>query len=333
MTSATLEDLHQRLTEVENKLFTPGHFRGAEAECLGILADSYTKTDLQLQACTVILCIQAMFEQKKPAKQVDHVVMEQYGSLLKAPYQVFAVWFQYKVYHRDLRSACKYGIDYLAENKSKLDQWQYDEFIELLVFHCLTKLGKLKRALQFLKRNTRLSTPNKHKYLKRLTKMISEREGSGSGSGYGDVSVDMGPMSNDKSAGQTAAQTAAQSHNSHTTTTLNKQQTTQSHTTQSHTHASRNQPKETNDPEIKETKISPDNDISAKSSRWKRLVYIIRKVIKRVKEVAPVAFALVFVGVLLLLMKNAVSAVQFQHLKAEARKFLNLFFALDPLSR
>eukprot|EP00954_Amorphochlora_amoebiformis_P014891 1164788-Amorphochlora_amoeboformis.AAC.1 len=34
---STLKELNERLTIVENNLFVPGHFRGAEAECKSIL--------------------------------------------------------------------------------------------------------------------------------------------------------------------------------------------------------------------------------------------------------------------------------------------------------
>jgi len=68
-------------------------------------------------------------------------------------------------------------------------------------------------------------------------------------------------------------------------------------------------------------------------TRWERVMILLRKFLKRLKEVAPVAFALIFVGILLLLMRNAVSSVRFDRLKLEAKRFLSLFFALDPLSR
>mmetsp|Transcript_22893 Transcript_22893/g.36860 ORF Transcript_22893/g.36860 Transcript_22893/m.36860 type:complete len:318 (+) Transcript_22893:116-1069(+) len=314
----TLRELNERLTEIENKLFVPGHFKGAEVECRAILNDSYTKTDKSLQDCTVILCIQAMFEQQKSPKEVDEFVLEQYESFIKTPYQVFAIWFQYKVYRRDLSSACSAGIEYLARNKNALEQWQYDEFIELLVFHCLTELGEYKRALRFLKRNTYLSKSKKTKYIKELQRLIRGEDGdietaAPSSMHKGKRSlhskgVDTGGIEESKKGGATSASSGTQSFGN-----IGK--------------------------DIFESK---KNALSQKEkqgqgrpalTRWERVMILLRKFLKRLKEVAPVAFALIFVGILLLLMRNAVSSVRFDRLKLEAKRFLSLFFALDPLSR
>uniref|UniRef100_A0A7S3Y7G5 Uncharacterized protein n=1 Tax=Lotharella globosa TaxID=91324 RepID=A0A7S3Y7G5_9EUKA len=146
---STLEELHKRLTEAE-KLFLAGHFQGAEAECKAILSDPYTKTDQQLHAHTTIVSIQAMFELKKSTKEIDGLMLDLYGSIVKMPYEVFSVWFQFKLHQRDLRSALKEGIDYISRNKHLMEQQQYDEFVQHFVFHCLTELGEYKQAMNFL---------------------------------------------------------------------------------------------------------------------------------------------------------------------------------------
>mmetsp|Transcript_12966 Transcript_12966/g.31783 ORF Transcript_12966/g.31783 Transcript_12966/m.31783 type:complete len:322 (-) Transcript_12966:242-1207(-) len=318
----TLQQLHDRLTEVEDKLFTPGHFVAAEAECRAILNDSYTKTDKELQACTIILCVQAMFEQKKPPKEVDKFVLEQYGDMLKTPYQVFSIWFQYKLYRRDLRSACDSGIEYLAHNKNVLEQWQYDDFIELLVFHCLTELGEYKRALRFLKRNTFLSHDKKKKYIEDLQRTMHEKAMPTSSS---TSTKDRVKHSNATSSLSPEKDEDAKNRNSPRTSTTGA----------------------VADGGVLETNgvgevvgLNGEEKTSALRRKgkhgtrtrlqmfWKKVCFIL----KRLKQVAPVVFALIFFGILLLLMRNAVGNVKLKRLKVEARKFLSLFFALGPLS-
>eukprot|EP00465_Bigelowiella_longifila_P004744 CAMPEP_0185259842 /NCGR_PEP_ID=MMETSP1359-20130426/8538_1 /TAXON_ID=552665 /ORGANISM="Bigelowiella longifila, Strain CCMP242" /LENGTH=258 /DNA_ID=CAMNT_0027845887 /DNA_START=326 /DNA_END=1102 /DNA_ORIENTATION=+ len=258
-----------------------------------------------------------MFEQQKSPKEVDEFVLEQYESFINTPYQVFAIWFQYKVYRRDLSSACSAGIEYLARNKNSLEQWQYDEFIELLVFHCLTELGEYKRALRFLKRNTYLSQSKKTKYIKELQRLIRGEDGSTetaspSSSSKGKKSehskgVDAGGIES-KKGGVTSTASGTGSFGN-----IGKD------IFESKKHALFQKEKQ--------------GQGRPALTRWERVMLLLRKLLKRLKEVAPVAFALIFVGILLLLMRNAVSSVRFDRLKLEAKRFLSLFFALDPLSR
>mmetsp|Transcript_11003 Transcript_11003/g.15315 ORF Transcript_11003/g.15315 Transcript_11003/m.15315 type:complete len:320 (+) Transcript_11003:75-1034(+) len=317
--TSTLRDLHERLTEVENKLFVPGHFKGAEAECKAILNDSYTKTDPQLQACTVILCIQAMFEQRRSPKDVDKFVLEQYETMNKAPYQVFAIWFQFKVYRRDLRSAYDAGVDYLMNMKDTLERWQYEEFTELLVFHCLTELGEFKPAMKFLRNNKYLSDAKRNKFIKDLHRLFRERSSGDTASSSSSTNpkrlTDTPSPSPDR---PDADPEMKQNENEREEGGYNggegKAISSPPHSTSG---------------EVRSERI---RNKGGRPSRWRALLQILHRVSKRMKEIAPVFFAIAFVAVLLVLMRNAVSSVRLDRLKAEAKRFLSLFFALDPLS-
>ncbi|GAB5359711.1 hypothetical protein AAMO2058_000566000 [Amorphochlora amoebiformis] len=286
---STLKELNERLTIVENNLFVPGHFRGAEAECKSILNHREAQGDQDLKSCTVCLCIQAMFEQKKSAEEIDKFVMDQYDSMVKAPYDVFNVWFQHKIYLGDLKSASEQGIEYLAHHKRRLEQNKYDHLIYHLVFRCLTRPGEARRALKFIKRNTFLSPDRKKQFTKQLHKILKRS----SSKNKLDQESPASPLGSDI------------------------------------------QPPSTKPEEDKETKavIRPDDEMHDEdSSTWNRLVKKLSRILKRLKEVAPLVFLLVFVTILLALVKNMVSTIRLARLKAEARKFFSLFFALDPMS-
>jgi len=294
---STLEELHKRLTEAE-KLFLAGHFQGAEAECKAILSDPYTKTDKQLHAHTAIVSIQAMFELKKSTKEIDGLMLGLYGSIVKMPYEVFSVWFQFKLHQGDLRSALKEGIDYISQNKHLLEQRQYDEFVQHFVFHCLTELGEYKQAMKFLKINTFLSPEKKEEYITELNRILKEkavdmskfdaekgREGNGGGHGKDGTSTTKGGDSKDLSKADNG-----------------------------------------------DSKITGASNRGAGATRWQRIILAFDRAFKRLKQAAPMVFLLVFVGFLMLLMKNAATTINIDTLRAEAKRFLSLFFALGPNS-
>mmetsp|Transcript_19855 Transcript_19855/g.29698 ORF Transcript_19855/g.29698 Transcript_19855/m.29698 type:complete len:298 (+) Transcript_19855:53-946(+) len=286
--AVSLKDLDARLTYIEKELFCCGHFRSAEAECKGVLNDRLAQGDESLKTCTVCVCIQAMYEQKKPGKAVDEFVLEQYNTFTKTPYTVFNVWFQHKIFQGDLRIACKHGSEYLAANKEELDQKQYDDLVYHLVFRCLAKLGREKQALKFVKRNVYLSVEKKQSFVKELMKVVkaskkTKKEGVESSTETGAVST-TAPKSNSENI------------------------------------------------EDMKDNVGLNQESQPKGTLLSRILALLQRSSKRLREVAPLVLLLVFVGVLASVMRNALSGINLEKLRKEAQKFLRLFFALDPLA-
>ena len=262
-------------------LLLGGHFRGAEAECRAILGDNYVKLDAQLHKCTVIALIQALFEQKR-VKNVDGLIASEYGGVLGAPVEVFEVWFQLQVSLHRYDAACNRGIEYLSANKSKMSQQQYDDFIELLVFHALVELGEHRRALKFLKKNQNLSADKKEAFIRELQRLIAAAE----------------EPAEETSAGAVAEQGAAVN----------------------------------GDGKATESDQRPAEVKSNLASRGflARVGRMVAALLKRARKYTPVVYTVLLVAVVLLIARRAASAVRFKAIRAEAIKFLSLFFALGP---
>lgn len=198
-----MQDLHTRLDEAED-LFLFGRYDSALDGAQSVLRDLVTIAgasrppvvgkkqsgfSLTQHECKIgcvckaafALCMQSMYEGGR-VSQLHLLVEEYYGSATSMPYSVFVLWTQCMLAAKQFNIATKALSGYLLEHqapregardpeKKYLTIEEYDGLVELIVFHGLLPLGRIKEAKKFVSENQLLSPWRQKAYLRNLNRL------------------------------------------------------------------------------------------------------------------------------------------------------------------